>query len=120
MKDNTEEEKQTFINEMEDGGFTIVLPEGSNSKKFVSDGATTVKAASMGKTKRLQRRLEQAAEVDEEEVANKRKRQKKELYKNDFYKFQIKEVKKDRLEDLQKGFALDKIKLVNRKRRKIN
>ena len=119
MKNNTEEEKQRFIDDMEDGGFTIVLPSGENSKKFVSDGFTTVQAASLNMTKKLKKRLEEKVEVTEEEVAKKRKRLKKEIYKNDFYKFQIKEVKKDALKELRKGFELDKIKLVNRKRRKV-
>ena len=120
MKENTEEEKQKFIDDMEDGGFTIVLPTNEKAqRKFVSDGTTTVQAASVRKTKKIQEKLANKEEVDEAEVAKKRRRQKKELYKNDFYKFQIKEVKKDALQDLRKGFELDKIKLINRKRRKI-
>lgn len=121
MKDNTVEEKQKFIDDMEDGGFTIVLPTNEKAtRKFVSDGiATTVQAASMRKAKKFQEMIDNKAEVDEAEVAKKRRRQKKELYKSDFYKFQIKEVKKDSLMELRKGFELDKIKLINRKRRKV-
>ncbi len=120
MKDNTEEEKQTFIDNMEDGGFTIVLPENEKAqRKFVSDRITTVQAASMRKTAKLQEKLRNKEEANEEEISKKRRRQRKELYKNDFYKFQIKEVKKDALKDLRKGFEMDKITLVNRKRRKV-
>mmetsp|Transcript_14971 Transcript_14971/g.13146 ORF Transcript_14971/g.13146 Transcript_14971/m.13146 type:complete len:196 (+) Transcript_14971:156-743(+) len=120
MKENTEEEKQEFIDQMEDGGFTIVLPTNEKSqRKFVSDGATTIQAASMIKARKLQEKLAKIEDVDEDEVNKKRRRQRKELYKNDFYKFQIKEVKKDAILDLRKGFELDKIKLVTKKRRKI-
>jgi hypothetical protein len=119
MKENTEEEKQDFIDEMEDGGFTIVLPTKEGARKFVSDGQTTVQVANIVKAQKLQKKLQEKKEVNEDEVAKKRRRQKKELYKSDFYRFQIKEVKKDALKELRKGFELDKIKLVNRKRRKV-
>eukprot|EP00344_Euplotes_crassus_P002681 CAMPEP_0197000450 /NCGR_PEP_ID=MMETSP1380-20130617/5389_1 /TAXON_ID=5936 /ORGANISM="Euplotes crassus, Strain CT5" /LENGTH=118 /DNA_ID=CAMNT_0042417747 /DNA_START=356 /DNA_END=709 /DNA_ORIENTATION=- len=118
MDDKTEEEKQKWIDKMEEGGFTLVLPQNPKSqRKFVSDGATTVQAASLRKTKQLQKKLANKEEVNEEDVRKRRKRQRRELYKNDFYKFQIKEVKKDALKDLRKGFEMDKIKLINRKRR---
>ena len=109
-----------FVDEMEDGGFTIVLPDKVGTRKFVSDGgATTVRIASVKKADRLQRRLLDKEEADEAVVSAKKKRQRKELYKNDFYKFQMKVVKKDALVELRKGFELDKIKLVNRKWRKV-
>lgn len=56
---------------------------------------------------------------DEEEVIETKKRHKKELFKNDFYKFQMKNVKKDALDELQKGFEQDKIKLIKRKRQRV-
>ena len=82
MQDKTEDEKQKFIDEMEDGGFTIVLPDKVGSRKFVSDGgATTVQISSQKKTERLQKKLLRKEEADEKEVEDRKKRHRKELYK---------------------------------------
>ena len=106
---------------MEEGGFTIVLPSKKGARRYASDGIEAMKVAGKSKTNKskakLMRKLSQLK--DENEYMDLRKRQKKELFKNDFYKFQIKDVKRQNIEQLQKDFEQDKIRLIKNKRRKL-
>lgn len=104
--------------QMEEGGFIMVLPETQHGsgKGRGTDGVNTVQGVSQEEAKeyldKQRRKLEGKGEDEDDEgvkyTSNKVKRS---LMTNDFYKFQIKEVKKQQLDELRKGFEEDRRRL---------
>jgi hypothetical protein len=100
--------------QMEEGGFIMVLPETAGSKKGRgTDGVNTVQGISQEEAAEYVRTkgnklLDEEVEPGVKYTSNK---EKKAMLSNDFYKFQIKEVKKQQLEDLRKGFEEDRRRL---------
>lgn len=99
---------------MEDGGFIMVLPETQGSKKGRgTDGVNTVQGISQEEAEEYVKNKGNKLLDEEVEPGVKytTSKQKKAMLANDFYKFQIKEVKKQQLEDLRKGFEEDRRRL---------
>lgn len=88
---------------MEDGGFTVVLPTGKTGKT-TTDGVNSMPIAT------------KPYEPKEKAPETLMKRKKKEFLKTDFYRFQQKNLKKDSLLDLKKGFEKDLMRLQQLKR----
>lgn len=99
---------------MEDGGFIMVVPETLSGKKGRgTDGVSTVQGISQEEAqeylkKKGNKLLDEEVEPGVKYTSNK---EKKAQMQNDFYKFQIKEVKKQQLEELRKGFEEDRRRL---------
>jgi len=100
---------------MEEGGFIMVVPEagGSGSKGRGTDGVSTVQGVSQEEALEYLKHkgnklLDEEVEPGVKYTSNK---EKKAQLANDFYKFQIKEVKKQQLEELRKGFEEDRRRL---------
>lgn len=112
--DEEEEVKDEHTTKMEEGGFTMVMAdqEGGDRGKG-SDGIATMKGISSVKAEEYFNKKRMAKEeIDEpDQIKYESNKKKKEKFKNDFYKFQIKEVKKQALEDLRKGFEEDRRRL---------
>jgi len=87
---------------MEEGGFTVVMP----NMKSATDGVNSMK---------VQNKLTSIKET-KLETGYMNKRKTKEIGKSDFYKFQTKHLKKDLLIDLKRGFADDLKKIEQFKR----
>lgn len=90
------EKEQDWVEDMEDGGFTVVMPT-TKTGKTTTDGVNSVPIATKiteGKQVTLQ-------------TSYMNKRKKKEKQKNDFYIFQSKHLKKNILIDLKRGFEDD-------------
>ena len=108
---------------MQDGGFTIVTAEDETNhgkKSKGSDGVNTVQGIKpeeareyyLAQQKRRNKRSGNSEEVEEQDgmeyTSNKKK---KDIMQNDFYKFQVKDYKKEKLEELRKGFEEDRRRL---------
>lgn len=95
----------------------MVLPETQHgpNKGRGTDGVNTVQGIKPEEAKeyldRQRRKLEGKGEDGDEGVKYMTNKAKKSLISNDFYKFQIKEVKKQQLEELRKGFEEDRRRL---------
>lgn len=106
---------------MEDGGFTIVTAEDETNhgkKSKGSDGVNTVQGIKpeeareyyLAQQKRRNKRSGDM-EVEDEGMEYTSNKKKKDVLQNDFYKFQVKDYKKEKLEELRKGFEEDRRRL---------
>ena len=92
----------------------MVLPETSGSKKGRgTDGVNTVQGISPEEAQEyLKAKGNKLLDEEVEQgVKYTTSKEKKAMVSNDFYKFQIKEVKKQQLEELRKGFEEDRRRL---------
>lgn len=92
----------------------MVLPETLGSKKGRgTDGVSTVQGVSQEEA--LEYLKQKGSKLHDEEISDKVKytsnKEKKDALNKDFYKFQIKDVKKQQLEDLRQGFEEDRRRL---------
>ena len=94
---------------MEEGGFIMVEQEGTSKKSRGTDGVNTVQGVNPEVAKEyLEKQTQKLSGEGQKYTSNKEKRA---LLNNDFYKFQVKEVKKQQIEDLRKGFEEDRRRL---------
>jgi hypothetical protein len=114
--DNEGEAKNEHTRMMEEGGFTIVQEETEGTKRGkATDGNTnTVQVVSREEAedyyKMQQMKMDgTVTEGDKLNFANGKK--KNQQLKTDFYKFQFKEDKQSKLEELRSGFEDDKRRL---------
>jgi len=120
--DNEEDNSQGGENDskrkkMEEGGFTVV--EKSTNRRSVTDGSTTVDIMDEDFEAKFQERSQKKKRKQENFVNNfydDEPKKKKPLYLNDFYKFQLKDIKKQELEELRRGFEEDK-KIIDKKKK---
>jgi len=110
----TEEQKkqQDKIKEMEEEGFTVMMPAGS--KRYVSGGDASMKVISKGMIEKMMGKKKKKTEENEEfefyESTKDRKRRLKEGEKG-FYMYETKEQKKKELDELRKGLEEDMKKI---------
>ena len=105
--------KDDHTEKMEEGGFTMVVPESENAKRGKgSDGVNTVQGVSQEEAKEYyDKQISKMNNENDEELKYTSNKNKRAMMSTDFYKFQIKEVKKQKLEELRKGFEEDRKRL---------
>ena len=107
-------EKQEHQQKMEEGGFIMVLPETQGAKTGRgTDGVSTVQGVTQEEA--LEYLKQKGSKLHDEEITDKVKytsnKEKNAALNNDFYKFQIKDDRKQQQEDLRKGFEEDRRRL---------
>eukprot|EP01022_Parablepharisma_sp_SALTPOND_P025827 TRINITY_DN609_c0_g1_i1.p8 TRINITY_DN609_c0_g1~~TRINITY_DN609_c0_g1_i1.p8 ORF type:complete len:381 (-),score=54.01 TRINITY_DN609_c0_g1_i1:11519-12661(-) len=119
----TEEEKTQHdkIKEMEEEGFTVMLPSGS--KRYISDGNTSMKVITKGMIENMMGKNKKKGEpeggFDFYESTKTRKKKLQEGEKG-FYMYETKEQKKKELEELRKGLEEDMRKIRKMKKTKVD
>ena len=101
---------------MEEGGFTMVVAENEQGTKGRgTDGVNTVQGVSQEEAKeyfeKQMIKMNGEGNADDEGIKYLTNKEKNAMVKNDFYKFQLKDVKKQKLEELRKGFEEDRKRL---------
>lgn len=91
----------------------MVQPEVKGAKKGRgTDGVSTVQGISQEEAQEyLNKQRRKLEGGDEEGVKYTSNKEKNALISNDFYKFQVKEARKQQLDDLRKGFEEDRRRL---------